>query len=115
MTIQRHEEELLKIQEKHLEKNRQLIFEHDRDKNKLEKFEEEIQYLEAQHKNTVVELEDERRENGVLKTVKEKTNASYSEVDASLRHLKMKLKVRSKYNTQLYNVYLLFYRVLVPL
>lgn len=91
--MERHREELQKIQDKHNEKNRQLIYEHDRDKKKLEEFDGEIQDLEARYRNNLASIEDERKENQVLKAMKEKVNATHTEVETSLRHLKMKLKV----------------------
>lgn len=91
--MERHREELQKIQDKHNEKNRQLIYEHDRDKKKLEEFDEEIQELEARHRNNLAAIEDEKKENQVLKAMKEKVNVTHTEVETSLRHLKMKLKV----------------------
>jgi tRNA threonylcarbamoyladenosine modification (KEOPS) complex Pcc1 subunit len=55
----------------------------------------ELQDSQAQYRNTNVELEDEKRENVTLKVTAEKTTASYAEIDATLRDLKMKLKVKA--------------------
>ncbi|KAI9357195.1 P-loop containing nucleoside triphosphate hydrolase protein [Pilaira anomala] len=91
-THTRHEEEIQKIQERYTVKNRDLILENEQNQEKTSGFEKELKEIEEKEKEIRFALEDKKRQNVTLRTSLEKTSASFSEVDADLRVLKMKLK-----------------------
>ncbi|KAI8090723.1 P-loop containing nucleoside triphosphate hydrolase protein [Thamnidium elegans] len=91
-TRSRHQEELAKHQEKYMLKNRDLILENDQNNAKAKDWEIELKQIEDESRQTFLALEEKKRENIRLKATLEKSSASFDEVDAELRVLKMKLK-----------------------
>lgn len=78
-------------------KNRGLIFENDQNNTKAGNWENELKQIEDESRQKILALEEKKRENVGLKVTLEKSSDSFTEVDAELRVLKMKLKVNDIY------------------
>ncbi|EPB86057.1 kinesin family member C1 [Mucor circinelloides 1006PhL] len=91
-TEERHRDELNKIREKFVSKNRELIYSNDRRKKQFAGFESELSTTDFEHRQTERAIEDEERENTTLKTQKRHVEESLSELDAATRSKRLKKK-----------------------
>lgn len=97
-TEERHRDELNKIREKFVSKNRELIYSNDRRKKQFAGFESELSTTDFEHRQTERAIEDEERENTTLKTQKRHVEESLSELDAATRSKRLKKKVTEEYS-----------------
>ncbi|OBZ89150.1 Kinesin-like protein 2 [Choanephora cucurbitarum] len=91
-TKERHQEEIQRIHDRFALKNKDLIAQNDRHKSELDGFLKELEQLEQRSRETLEQLEDERKENQILKATKQKMESSFAEIDASLTDKRMKRK-----------------------
>ncbi|GAN01317.1 kinesin family protein [Mucor ambiguus] len=91
-TEERHQDELDKIRERFVSKNRELIYSNERRKKQFAGFESELSTMEFEYRKTKRTIEDEERENTTLKTQKRQVEGSLAELDAATRNKRLKKK-----------------------
>ncbi|CEP08137.1 hypothetical protein [Parasitella parasitica] len=95
-TTERHQDELKRIREKFVSKNRDLIYHNEKRKSQLSTFENELSSMEVEYRKTTRAIEDENKENAALKSTKRNVEKSLSELDADTRSKRLKKKATAE-------------------
>ncbi|CAO3635642.1 unnamed protein product [Mucor fragilis] len=91
-TEERHQEELHKIREKFVSKNRELIYSNERRKKQYAGFESELSTMEFEYRKAKRTIEDEERENTTLTAQRRQVEGSLAELDTATRSKRLKKK-----------------------